>query len=430
MVVVANPASMMKYDKTHCIRLNRDPGMSTLEKSAVYCKNQCMKLKTERVRLRKTFEQRYGPGSTPRVALAPGRSNLIGEHTDYNGGLVLPIAVDRHTAVLFRPSTLSAAPRLSVYAEVLDASDDFALGTVKRTNDPAQHWANYVRGVAWALARRGITLKGGAMYITSDLPRGAGLSSSASLEVAIGLALLTLAGEKMDAQELAFACQEAEHRFAGVRCGIMDQTIVARAKAGHALLLDCDSMQVQQVPITLNGYALAVFDTGVRHKLASSEYNKRRAECEHAARVMKKKNLRGVQLDDLLKAAHKLTASEHRRVRHVLTENFRVVQFSAALARGDIHELGRLLSASHQSLALDYEVSCAELDTLVSQLALKNSVDKACPGARMTGGGFGGSVVALIKSTAFPDYAKAMQPYAKGGSLLLAPESGASVLNL
>ncbi|MGD0090622.1 MAG: galactokinase, partial [Planctomycetota bacterium] len=246
----------------------------------------------------------------------------------------------------------------------------------------------------------------------------------------LAVPLLALAGRKMKSEALAFACQEAEHRYAGVRCGIMDQTVVGRAKAGHALLLDCQSMDVRHVPIALKDYSFALFDTGVRHELAGSEYNKRRAECEHAAAVMKRKTLRGVSLEDLLKHAHKLTANEHKRVRHVLSENFRVVQFAAALSRNDVGELGALLLASHHSLAQDYCVSCAELDELVSQLRAKAVKDRGCVGARMVGGGFGGAVLALLKTKAFPEYAKAMGPYAKGGALLLAPSGGARVVGL
>ena len=383
-----------------------------------------MDLDTERHRLVSALEHRFGPGKTVRVALSPGRSNLIGEHTDYNGGYVLPMAVDRHIAVAFRPSPAS---KIAVHAGEINSSDEFKLTNIKRTEDPKLHWANYVRGTAWALTKRGIKLKGGDLFISGDLPQGAGLSSSAALEVATGLALLALAGRTMDRQKLAFACQEAEHKFARVMCGIMDQTVVARAESGHALLLDCESVHVCQIPIALKGYSFAVFDTGVRHKLASSEYNKRRAECEHAAKIMKRKTLRDVTVEDLLKYGAKLTANEQKRVRHVMTEDLRVVQFAAALARGDVPELGALLSASHRSLAKDYEVSCVELDTLVDRLALKNAADQACPGARMTGGGFGGAVVALIKTDAFPKYAKAMVPYAKGGSLLLTPANRAEV---
>jgi galactokinase len=390
--------------------------------------------KIPRAELAAAFERQFGVGGPLRIAVAPGRSNLIGEHTDYNGGLVLPIAVREYTAVLFRPNKRS---RIAVYSDVIaaskrgDACDEFGLTAIKPATDAKHHWANYVRGVAAALHRRGVKLKGGDLYITGNLPQGAGLSSSAALEISSGLALLALAGKSMDRQELAYAGQEAEHRFAGVRCGIMDQTVVARARAGHALLLDCNSMAVKHVPIALRGYSFALFDTGVRHQLASSEYNKRRAECEHAAALMKVKTLRGATLDLLLKHAPKLSLNEQKRVRHVLTENLRVAQFSAGLARGStgsIGELGRLLSLSHDSLALDYEVSCAELDDVVARLAQLNAKDGACPGARMTGGGFGGAVVALLKTSAFPKYAQALRGAAKGGSRLLYSSGGAAVI--
>jgi len=387
-------------------------------------------LKSDKKRLLALFKKQYGSAEGVHVALAPGRSNLIGEHTDYNNGLVLPIAVNRHTAVLFRPQQKAGAPTVRVHSETLGSSDEFGVDAIKPLKGGENHWANYVRGTAWALAKRGIKLKGGDLLISSDLPRGAGLSSSASLEVATGLALLSLAGRDMDRQALAFACQEAEHVYAGVRCGIMDQTVVARARPGHALMLDCDSIAVRHVPIQLKGYSFAIFDTGVRHKLASSEYNKRRSECEHAAALMKHKTLRGVGFEDLAKYAGKMNANENKRVRHVLTENMRVVQFAAALERGDVEELGRLLHLSHMSLSQDYEVSCAELDLVVMELAKQSSKDHACPGSRMTGGGFGGAVVALLKSSAFPAYAKALKKSAKGGSLLLEPGEGALVQKL
>jgi len=383
-----------------------------------------MHTKSERARLLAAFEKQFGPGAAPRTAVAPGRSNLIGEHTDYNGGLVLPMAVQLHTTTLFRPNS---SPRIAVYSETVAAHDEFDLKKIAPSNDPHRHWANYVRGVAFALLKRGVKLKGGDLYIAADLPQGAGLSSSAALEISTGLALLALARKTIDRQELAYAGQEAEHAFAGVMCGIMDQTVVARAKPGHALLLDCASMTVKHIPLALKGYSFALFDTGVRHKLAGSEYNKRRAECEHAAAVMHQKTLRGVTLDALLKASNRLTENEHKRVRHVLTENLRVVQFAAALARGDVEELGHLLSLSHHSLARDYEVSCPELDTIVERLAHNQRKDGACPGARMVGGGFGGAVVALLKTSAFSRYAKDLKPLAKGGSRLLSSAGAATV---
>lgn len=386
-----------------------------------------MNIARTRSHLLNLFESQFGPGPRPRVALAPGRVNLIGEHTDYNGGLVLPMAIDRHTAVVFRPNNSQA---LRVFAADLKKSDEFELKKIVHKGGVAQHWENYVRGTAWALGEKGVRLKGGDLLITSDLPTGAGLSSSAALEVSCGLALLALAGAKLDPQSLALCCQRAEHEFSGVRCGIMDQTIVARAKAGHALLLDCRSLEVMHVPIKLKGMSFAIFDTGVRHKLASSEYNKRRAECEHAAKVLGVKFLRETSVDAQLKSLGKLSAAEERRVRHITTENSRVVQFAAALERGDVSELGYLLKASHTSLMLDYEVSCRELDDLVYELVSPCCGKQPCPGARMVGGGFGGAVVALLKTKQFAAYAEAAKPLARGGCMLLSPGEGAKVVAL
>ncbi|MBI3831915.1 MAG: galactokinase [Planctomycetes bacterium] len=387
----------------------------------------------------------FGPGVAPRCALAPGRVNLIGEHTDYNGGLVLPIAIDRHTAVVFRPNGLKSFRIFAAAVKKTGGNPNDAFGltraAIPKLGDPKKHWANYVRGVAVALLKRGVKLKGGDLYITADLPQGAGLSSSASLEVAVGLAMLALAGKTMDRQALAFAAQEAEHTYAGVRCGIMDQTVVARAKAGHALLLDCKSLAVRHVPIKLKGWAFAIFDTGVRHKLASSEYNKRRAECEHAAKIFGVKTLRDATVEHLLKLGGKLTASEHKRVRHVMTENLRTAQFAEFIKKGELRELGRELNYSHYSLSSDYQVSCPELDDLMASVQRLDVVSRhlalTCKGARMTGGGFGGAIVALVQIDRFPQISKGLAKlYMKhmkkelGLRLLLTPSAGARVLPL
>jgi galactokinase len=371
------------------------------------------------------FEREFGPGGTISAVRAPGRCNLLGEHTDYNNGLVLPIAVSEYTSVLYRPSNW---PRIAVYSDRKKENnkmrDEFPLTGIARTDDRTLSWSNYVRGVAAALTRRSIELKGGDLYITSTVPVGAGLSSSAALEVASGLALLRLAGKELDLQELAFAGSEAENTFAGANTGIMDQTVVARAREGCALLIDCRSLEIQNIPVSLPSYSFALFDSGVRHKLRSSEYNQRRAECEHAAFVMRESSLRDVRLDHLLQFSSVLTVNENKRVRHVMTENQRVAQFAAALTRGDILEIGRLLSLSHASLQLDYEVSSPELDAIVESLAELNKRDGGCPGARLTGGGFGGAVVALVKTSEFDRYAKMLKPLARGGSRLLEPSRG------
>jgi galactokinase len=352
------------------------------------------------------FAERFGDAGGCACSLAPGRVNLIGEHTDYNGGFVLPVAIARHTAVVFRPGP---RPRLRVHSATMaalgkQADDEFGLSAREMAplGDPSLRWRDYVRGVAAALARRGIKLKGGDLLIDADLPLGAGLSSSASLEVACALALLSLARKKMPARQLALACQEAEHRHVGIRCGIMDQTIASRARQGHALLLDCRDLSVRQVPIKLRDWCFAVFDTGVRHELAAGEYNKRRAQCEHAARLLRAGSLREVSLEQLLARGRRLTVDEHRRVRHVLSEDLRVMSFTGALEHGDAQFLGRLLLDGHRSLRDDYQVSCAELDALVeAACSARSPAGPLCLGARMTGGGFGGAVVALIRAGQF-----------------------------
>lgn len=392
--------------------------------------------------LKQLFLTRFGgkPGGL-RCALSPGRVNLIGEHTDYNGGFVLPMAIARHTAVVFRPLD---RPCLRVHAADIDRrgepDDEISLNRpIVRLSDPGRHWANYIRGVAAVLKQRGVRLRGGELLVHADLPQGAGLSSSASLEVATALALLSLSGKKMLPQDVALACQKAEHAFAGVRCGIMDQSVVAGARPGHALLLDCVSLNVTHVPIRLKGWCFAVFDTGVRHKLAGSEYNKRRAECEHAAKRFGIETLRQASVAHLMKFGGKLTASQHRRVRHVMTEDLRTAQFAAALARGDVEALGDLLYRGHASLRDDYQVSCPELDFIVDTLrkASAGPIRGACAGARMTGGGFGGSVVALVRPTRFAALRTYLtRQYLKykrrplGGALLLEPSTGAVVKNL
>ncbi len=400
--------------------------------------------KTRRL-LAEGFRKQFGSSKKTglRVALAPGRVNLIGEHTDYNGGLVLPMGVDRHTAVVFQPNGLD---RIRVYSDSIartkgkqEAADEFGLtrSRIPRQKGVQQQWSNYVRGVAAALLKRGFKLKGGDLFITTDLPTGAGLSSSASLEVSTGLALQALAGNRrLKPQELALAAQEAEHTYAGVNCGIMDQSVVARAKPEHALLLDCQDLRVRHIPVRLKGWAFAIFDTGVRHELASSEYNKRRRECEAAARMCNVNTLRGITVDHLLAKADKLSPGQRRRVRHVMSEDQRTSNFAAELAAGNIPVLGRLLYGSHASLMQDYEVSCAELNFLVEQLVDEKLADVVA-GARMTGGGFGGAIVALLKTTAFPSIQRKLKrSFQKafstpmGGSLLVQPSEGARVMRL
>lgn len=327
-----------------------------------------------------------------RLFRAPGRVNLIGEHTDYNDGFVLPVAIDRETLV-------AAAPRADRLVRVrslnIAESREFDLdhpGPRRRGI-----WLDYVEGVAQALESRGALLRGADLLIESDVPEGSGLSSSAALEISVGLALLRVSAQDMKPIDLALAGQQAEHVYVGTKCGIMDQYIAALGRSGHALLIDCRSLQPTLIPIETTETAIVICDTRVRHELASSEYNQRRAECERGVELLREvlpdiKALRDVSIDEFNHYEQRLPEPVRRRCRHIITENDRTLAAAAALKANNLTEMGYLMAASHRSLRDDYEVSCAELDILVDVAAGLDGVR----GARMTGGGFGGCTVNLV----------------------------------
>ncbi len=355
----------------------------------------------ERETLRRAFRDRYG--REPRLFRAPGRVNLIGEHTDYNGGFVLPMAIDRETVV-------AAAPRqdrwVRVFSLDLHKEGDFDLNS---PGQPLRHlWLDYVEGVARELDRPA-HLPGADLMILSDVPRGAGLSSSAALEVATGLALASLAGREIDKVELALTGQKAEHNFVGIKCGIMDQFVSALARAGHALLIDCRKLEATAVPFDTSAVVVVICDTNVRHQLASSEYNTRRLECERGVELLREglpeiKDLRDVNLGELARYESLLPEVIRKRCRHVVSENERTLAATEALRADNLVEFGRLMNQSHQSLRDDYEVSCRELDLLV-ELALQC---EGVLGSRMTGGGFGGSTVSLVHRDSLDEFKKAV----------------------
>lgn len=328
-----------------------------------------------------------------RIYRAPGRVNLIGEHTDYNDGFVMPAAIDLYTQVTITPRDdrrlLFRSKSFCDDAEFdLDEPDPLAAG----------HWSDYVRGVAVTLERAGFRLKGAELEIRSTLPIGAGLSSSAALEVAAGYALLDNSGIEIDRTELAKLCQQAENDFVGMRCGIMDQFIACFGQAGPALMLDCRSLEYRLLPLP-PGVRLVICNTMVKHELAASEYNNRRAECEAGVRHFAKfvpsvSSLRDVTMNDLESYERDLPEVIYKRCRHVITENARVLKAAIALERSDLNAFGVLMAASHRSLRDDYEVSCAELDTMVDLATQLEGVY----GARMTGGGFGGCTINLVKA--------------------------------
>jgi len=310
------------------------------------------------------------------VVRAPGRVNLIGEHTDYNEGFVLPAAIDRYTTVELREHEVRT---FEVEALDLGEADLFSLDAIERTRS----WRDYVRGVV-DLVR---PAAGGSVRIESDVPRGAGLSSSAALEVAVGRAL----DRDLPGEQLALLAQRAENEFVGVQCGIMDQFTVALGLAGHALLLDCRDLSYRHIPIP-DGVTILVCDSHVERRLADSGYNNRRAACERAAAALGVAALR----DATLEQVETLPDELRRRARHVVTENARTLAAADALERGDTATMGRLMLESHVSLRDDYEVVPPELDELA---AVVRAVD-GCHGSRLTGGGFGGCTVALVATDA------------------------------
>lgn len=349
--------------------------------------------------LRKTFRELYRTGE-PRLFHAPGRVNLIGEHTDYNQGFVLPVAIDRGTTVAAKESDGRIVRAHSINANETVEFDLDHPGPPRRGV-----WVDYVEGVAVALEKRGVTLRGANLLIESDVPVGAGLSSSAALEISVGTAMLALAGAAVDKVTLALAGQEAEHTFVGTKCGIMDQLIVAVGRSGHALLIDCRSLVTEQIAIHSSTVAWVLCDTGVRHRLAFSEYNARRDECEQAVKIFQEVRpevsaLRDVSNADLETHGPLLPETIRRRARHVVSENERTRAAAVALPNSDFEEMGRLMYESHKSLSEDYEVSCLELDTLVDIARGSCGVF----GARMTGGGFGGCTVNLVRRNAVDNF--------------------------
>jgi galactokinase len=336
--------------------------------------------------LTQLFQDNFGAIPTL-IARAPGRVNLIGEHTDYNDGFVLPCAISKQTMVALRPR---ADRMVNIVAGDLDgAQTNFALNA-PILPDATVPWSNYVRGIASLLQAEGLDLPGVDMAILGDMPQGAGLSSSAALENASGLAFAALAGQPdFDRTRLSQLGQRTEHEFAGCNCGIMDQLVSARAEEGSALLIDCRTLETQAVSVP-DDIAILIVHSGISRGLVDGEYNARRAQCEAAAVHYGVKALRDLKI---LPAQGSLDETAWRRARHVVTENARTLAAVDALCAGDLAKLGLLMAQSHASMRDDFEISLPAIDRLVAILA-----DAIGPngGARMTGGGFGGAVVALV----------------------------------
>jgi galactokinase len=333
----------------------------------------------------------------PRIFRAPGRVNLIGEHTDYNGGFVLPMAINREAAIAIAKSTEENqnARKLRFHTINLDQSAEIDLNApaIKKTGS----WTNFIEGVARLLVERNVPISSADFVILSDVPSGGGLSSSAALEVSVGLALTEISGTTIDRTTLALIGQETEHEFVGAKVGIMDQFVSANASSGHALLLDCRSLEYEHVPLDTSQTAVVICNTNVKHDLATSEYNVRRSECERGVQILKQflpsiSELRDVSIVDFERYADRLPEIVRQRCRHVVTEIARTLEAADALRKNDLINFGKLMWESHNSLRDDYEVSSAELDLLV-EIANRS---EGVLGARMTGGGFGGSTVNLV----------------------------------
>ncbi|HEY6970668.1 MAG TPA: galactokinase [Candidatus Angelobacter sp.] len=345
--------------------------------------------------LREEFRSLYGGSCS--VYRAPGRINLIGEHTDYNDGFVLPAAIQFYCWIAIAPTSDRC---IEVHSVNLNQHRTFHLDRPRRQGE----WSDYVQGVAVILEQSGIRLPGARTLISSEVPMGSGLSSSAALEVAAGFALVDTQQKTCDRRQLALACQRAENEFVGARCGIMDQFVACYARAGHLLMLDCRTLEHSFLRFP-ESVCMVICNTMVKHANAAGEYNTRRAECEEGVRLLKEKfpalsALRDLTPSDVERCEELLPAVIQKRCRHVVNENQRVLSAAAALETGDLNKLGELMAESHRSLREDYQVSSPELDLMVE---LANQVPGTY-GSRMTGGGFGGCTVNLVAAETVSEF--------------------------
>lgn len=334
------------------------------------------------------FTEKFGYQPTHTIQ-APGRVNLIGEHTDYNDGFVLPCAIDYQTVISC--ATRDDRQVRVIAADYDNAQDQFSLDEpILSVKEPM--WANYVRGVVKHLQKRNPAFGGADMVISGNVPQGAGLSSSASLEVAVGTLFQQLYHLPLDGAEIALNGQEAENQFVGCNCGIMDQLISALGKKDHAMLLDCRTLGTRPVPMPPD-VAVVIINSNFRRNLVGSEYNTRREQCETGARFFAQPALRDVNIEQFKAVEHELDPQVAKRVRHVLTENARTLEAAEALSHGNLKRMGELMAESHASMRDDFEITVPPVDTLVE---IVKAVIGDRGGVRMTGGGFGGCVVALI----------------------------------
>ncbi len=341
-------------------------------------------------RLRKAFKDVFQ--TEPVLVKSPGRINIIGEHTDYNEGFVMPAAINKaiYVAVSKREDG-----EIHLYSESYQQAYQSSVSAIEKS---ALGWANYVLGVADQLVKRGYKIAGFNLYLDGNVPLGAGLSSSAALECATAFALDHLNDLQISQMDLALISQKAEHVFAGVNCGIMDQFASVFGKKDHAVLLDCRSMEYEYIPLKLEGYKLVLLNTNVKHSLADSAYNKRRSQCEQGVAWIKAahpevNSLRDATVDMLKEHVETRDAEVFQKCKFVVEEISRIQQAAQSLKQGDLVALGKLMIATHEGLSKDYEVSCQELDFLVDYVKNLDFV----PGARMMGGGFGGCTINIVK---------------------------------
>jgi galactokinase len=352
--------------------------------------------------IRQKFEERFG--KKPRIFRSPGRVNIIGEHTDYNQGFVLPAAVDKAIYVGISPRD---DEQIFLYSEEFGEEHKADVTTVAPTD---KHWPNYVLGVVDQLNKRGYKIKGFNLNLDGDVPVGAGLSSSAAVECAVAFALNEIFSLGIDRKEIAEIGQKTEHTFAGVMVGIMDPFASVMGKKGQVIKLDCQSLEYEYVPLKMEGYKLLLLNTNVKHSLASSAYNTRRAECAEGVALVNKAgikadSLRDVTMDMLDQHVKPQNETVYRRCKFVVQENERLLTACEALRHGDLQTLGEKMYGSHDGLSKEYEVSCKELDFLVD--AVRGNPDVL--GARMMGGGFGGCTINIVKEEAIDGLVKDLQ---------------------